>query len=119
MRMWNVDPKLLCRQHLIAEHCETHMFYGTIKKGISIKGYLDKGLIEVHNLESRHDELSKEMESRGYKHNSPWPEKKVGIFHVLRGCVFEEEWGKVNSEENIKILKEKCPECRRRMECQE
>lgn len=114
MRMWNVDPKLLCRKHLLGEHLECHMFYGTLKKGISVEGYLCKGLLEIHNLEKRHDELAKEMSRRGYKHHTPWPEEKVGI-----GCryqPYEINCGKVNTEENIKTLKERCPECRKRME---
>lgn len=40
MRMWGVDPKVLCTKHMIGEHAETHMFLGTIKKGTSIKGLI-------------------------------------------------------------------------------
>ena len=36
MRMWNVDPKLMCNKHLLGEHVEMHMFFGTIQKGISM-----------------------------------------------------------------------------------
>jgi len=32
MRMWMCDPRILCRKHLIAEHCETGSFIGSIKK---------------------------------------------------------------------------------------
>ncbi len=30
MRMWMVDTKKLCRQHLLAEHSEMHMFAGAL-----------------------------------------------------------------------------------------
>ena len=105
MRMWNVNPKLLCQKHLCGEHLETHMFYGTLKKKISVKGYLEKGLLEIHNLRIRHNILAEEMNNRGYKHNSEFPNDFIPY-----------ECGKVNIEDNIRILKEKCPECKKRIE---
>ena len=33
MRMWLVNPALLCRQHLLGEHVEMHMFAGHILEG--------------------------------------------------------------------------------------
>ena len=53
MRMWMVDPSLLCRKHLLGEHLECHMFVGTINKNISIKGYIKNGLCEPDKLEIR------------------------------------------------------------------
>lgn len=99
-----VDPKLLCRKHLCGEHAECHMFVGTINKNISIQGYIDKGLLEVHNLVSRHEELSQELTRRNYNHKSPLP-----LF---------ESWyeGSVDSDANIKELARRCPECRKRIE---
>lgn len=104
MRMWNVDPKLLCRKHLLGEHLETHYFIGTIRKGKSIKGYITNGLVEVHNILRRHDELAEEMKRRGYKHKSP-----------ARECNLW-ECGCVDSEHNIVELHRRCSECRKRIE---
>ena len=70
MRQWLVDPKLLCRKHLLGEHVECHMFLGTIKKGISVDGYVSTGLFDPSKLYSRHAELVAEMERRGYGHYS-------------------------------------------------
>lgn len=70
MRMWGVDPKFLCRNHLLGEHVEMHMFAGTIRKGISIQGYIDKKLVNPRLIKVRHDILVEEMKSRGYNHNS-------------------------------------------------
>lgn len=42
MRMWKVNPKNMCRQHLLGEHVECHMFVGAILKGISLSGYIKK-----------------------------------------------------------------------------
>ena len=33
MRQWYVPAECMCRQHLLGEHCEHHMFVGTLKKG--------------------------------------------------------------------------------------
>lgn len=73
MRMWNIDPKLLCRKHLIGEHNEIHKFVGAWNMGKNTKGYIDGGLIEIHNLRYRHQLLAKEMIKRGYNHKSPLP----------------------------------------------
>ena len=71
MRMWGVDPATLCRQHLLGEHLELHMFVGAMHKGTSMQGFIDNGLLDVSCLESRHDELVAEMSRRGMKHKSP------------------------------------------------
>jgi len=97
--MWNVNPKVMCNQHLLGEHVETHMFAGTINRGISIKGYVEKGLVEVHNLRKRHDELVSEMLSRGMKHQSILP------------TFTEEILGKVDSVGNVKEMAKRCIKC--------
>ncbi len=71
MRMWMIDPKLMCRKHLLGEHRELHALVGILKKGTGIQGYLDNNLIETHNIVNRHEELVKEMTNRGYSHKSP------------------------------------------------
>ena len=70
MRMWGVGPEKLCRKHLLGEHVEMHMFAGTINKGISIAGYIAKGLVNPREIQSRHNLLSEEMQRRGYNHQS-------------------------------------------------
>lgn len=66
MRMWMVNPKLLCGKHLRGEHVEMHMFEGCIRLGKSIKGYLEKGFVDPKRIKSRHNELAQEMLNRGY-----------------------------------------------------
>lgn len=102
MRMWGVDPRLMCTQHLRGEHVEMHMIVGTINKGKSIRGYVNGGLMEVHNIRKRHDEIVKELERRGrWHHKSPLPE-------------FEEMFlGKVNVEANKLELARRCERCRK------
>lgn len=102
MRMWMVDPKKLCDRHLLGEHVETHMFVGHIKKRKSLRGYLEKGLVEIHNIYWRHKDLAKEMERRGFKHNSPLD------------FSYPYEEGRVNVKENVKELCNRCERCRKR-----
>jgi hypothetical protein len=104
MRMWMVNPRIMCRQHLLGEHTEIHMFIGTINRKKSVDGYLQKGLLEVHNLFSRHNELVEEMKRRGYKHQSE----------------VEEEWktairaGLIDRKRNFEELINRCSKCKGR-----
>ncbi len=106
MRMWMVDPRILCRHHLLGEHAEIHMFIGTISRGNSVKGYLEKGLLEVHSLYNRHDELVREMKRRNYRHNSEIS-KKWKQARML---------GSINRKKNLKQLIKRCSRCRERYE---
>lgn len=101
MRMWGIAPKKLCRQHLLGEHAEMHMFVGCIKKGISINGYVDGGLVEVQKIKPRHDLLASEMKRRGMHHCSP-----LFLRTKMRA-------GKLNVRANIKDLAKRCRECRK------
>ena len=102
MRMWKVRPKEMCLTHLLGEHVEMHMFVGTINKGISVKGYIEKNLVEIHHIKARHDKLAAELLRRGCKHKSPLPEF--------------ESWneGKVSTLRNRKALRDRCSRCKKR-----
>ena len=102
MRMWNIEPSLLCRKHLLGEHVEMHMFAGTIKKGISIAGYLENGLVDPSTILARHEVLAKEMVKRGYNHNSP-----LDFPLILESAI-------VDVEANRDDLRTRCPECKKR-----
>jgi len=102
-----VNPKILCRKHLLGEHVETHMFVGSIKKDHKMDGYITGGLLDVGKLSSRHDELAKEMIDRGYKHNSP-------IDQLGKKLITSDR--KINIEENLKDLRNRCGECKRLQE---
>ena len=102
--MWMVDPKLMCRRHIFGEHVECHMFVGSILKGIKISDskYVSAGLVEVHNIRKRHDNLANEIKCRGYHHKSPLPEVNLWT----EGCV--------DSEANLLELRRRCPACESR-----
>ena len=98
-RMWLVNPKRLCRQHLLGEHKELHQLVGSIIKGKSIQGHIDKGQVEIPKIKTRHKELVKEMFARGYKHQS-----KLKPFKVFKA-------GKINILENEYELERRCKNC--------
>jgi hypothetical protein len=100
--MWGVEPKFLCRKHLLGEHVEMHMFIGTIKKGISISGYIENGLVNPALIKIRHNQLAKEIKRRGYNHQSPLPMIKPSM---LRPFI------SIDVEANKKELARRCPEC--------
>ena len=74
MRVWDLPPHILCRNHLLGEHREIHALWSIITK--QKKGYRNhpetrrwKG--KLNALYKRHDLIVQEMRKRGYRHNSP------------------------------------------------
>jgi hypothetical protein len=105
-----VNPKILCRKHLIAENVEAHMFVSTIKNGVSIQGYIDKNLLEPLSLVSRHDEIAAEMIARGYRHQSP-----IGNFDVAQYITNQNNlYKKVDKISAFRDLITRCKNCRNR-----
>lgn len=104
-RMWMVEPKIMCRWHLLGEHKEIHQLAGQIREGISIRGYLDKRIIEPQNMKTRHDALVIEMLARGYNHNSPFEDDELFHVHV----------GKVDIFESYAELMRRCVACKTKM----
>lgn len=104
MRMWMVNPELLCRQHLLGEHVETHMFVGSIRREHSMAGFVRNGLLESASLTARHDALAAEMVRRGYRHHSPMDYRD------------EIDLGRVDPENSERELRTRCPECAQRQQ---
>lgn len=102
MRQWLVDPRMLCNKHLLGEHLEHHMMIGSIIKKRSIAGFIEKGLIDPQTIYKRHNQLIKEMKSRGMNHQSPLP--VVALPKVK---------GRVNIDANILDLQNRCTSCRK------
>ncbi len=78
MRIWDIPPKKLCRNHLLGEHRELHAIWVVLTKGK--KGYSRhpetlrwKGKLAALYL--RHERLVQEMGKRGYRHKSPLDRK--------------------------------------------
>jgi predicted patatin/cPLA2 family phospholipase len=73
MRIWDIPPEKLCRNHLLGEHRELHAIWSILTKGK--KGYANhpetkRWRKRLKALYLRHEDLVKEMIHRGYRHQS-------------------------------------------------
>lgn len=107
MRMWMVNPKLLCRKHLLGEHGEIHKFRHSFVKQHKMGKRVELGQIDHTNMESRHDELRDEMLSRGYNHNSDYVQPDISYIKLVP---------KIDINLNLSDLSERCEDCKRRIE---
>lgn len=108
MRMWNVRPNLMCKQHLLGEHRELHALVGIVNKDTSLQGYYDNGLVNPHEIVERHKVLKEEMEQRGHDHQSP-----------LTWSDFDQdppEKTTVDVEESYRELYSRCDACANRFD---
>jgi len=74
MRIWDLPPEVLCRNHLLGEHRELHAIWSILtnnKKGYSRHPEIIRWRGRLKALYLRHQILVKEMGNRGYRHNSP------------------------------------------------
>lgn len=70
MRMWIVNPALLCRLHLLGERCEIHKYKHNFEKRHCTTGHIDQ--VFPLQMKLRHDALALKLVQRGYNHNSPY-----------------------------------------------
>ena len=110
MRMWGINPSLLCRQHLLGEHNEIHKHKHNFVKHHSIAKRISPVVqIEPDNMEKRHNELVDEMIKRGYNHNSPYSLPDLSYLKLI------ERFAKIDINNSIIDLINRCPECAKRI----
>jgi len=82
MRIWDLDPAVLCRAHLLGEHRELHATWNVItlnKRGYAQHPEVARWHGRLAALFARHEALVAELAARGYRHLSPLnPELAVG-----------------------------------------
>ena len=101
--MWNIEPKKMCRQHLLGEHFEIHKLIGNLKNSRTWgKSLTAKGFLEPQNALKRHNKLVCEMRKRNFNHKSPL---KIGNVKLPKG--------KIDRKKSLRDLKKRCEECRR------
>ncbi len=102
-----VNPKIMCRKHLLGEHVEIHMFASGLKRQINMSGYLNNNLLEPKSLKSRHLCLVKEIKNRGYKHNSDLKmDFDISYLNELKNK-------KIDVKKSEKELISRCNECKK------
>lgn len=107
MRIWDVPPPCLCRQHLLGEHRELHAIWNVLTQNRT--GYANhpetrrwRGKLAA--LYARHDALVAEMQRRGYNHGSPLDSQ------LATGSAIQTDY--VDSpEEQFAILRRKGCDC--------
>jgi hypothetical protein len=82
MRIWDVDPPILCRSHLLGEHRELHGLWNILtagKRGYRLHPETRRWEGRLAALYGRHEALVHEMLRRGYAHHSPLdPDLAIG-----------------------------------------
>ncbi len=74
MRIWDLDPGRLCRQHLLGEHRELHALWVILtagRKGFARHPETMRWRGKLKALYLRHESLAAEMARRGYRHRTP------------------------------------------------
>ena len=74
MRIWDLDPALLCDRHLLGEHRELHGIWSILttgKRGYSRHPETLRWNGRLAALYARHEAEVAEMDRRGFRHASP------------------------------------------------
>jgi len=74
MRIWDLDPALLCDRHLLGEHRELHGVWSILtsgKRGYSRHPETLRWSGRLAALYARHEAEVAEMHRRGFRHASP------------------------------------------------
>jgi dimeric dUTPase (all-alpha-NTP-PPase superfamily) len=110
--MWMTEVSKMCDKHLRGEYVECLMILGTIKKKRNISGFIKNDLIELVSLKPRFYNLKSEMIIRGFKAVKDLNINNADIEYLDKEIINH----KINKENSLLILKERCPECRKRFE---
>jgi hypothetical protein len=89
MRIWDVSPAILCRQHLLGEHRELHGLWNILtqgKAGYSRHPETVRWRGKLAALYRRHEALVEEMDQRDYRHASPLEPSCHRLLHSDRVC---------------------------------
>lgn len=113
MRMWMINPKLLCNKHLFGEHVECHMFVCAIMQNVNLNEYISNNLLEISSLRRRHDDLAKEIINRGFVHDSLLPIISWKCVAEKYGDAF---YKKIHGADAFSELMIKCDDCSKRAE---
>src|SRR5262245_12382888 len=107
MRIWDISPKRLCRNHLLGEHRELHAIWSVLvngKKGYARHPETLRWRGKLKALYGRHEALVSEMVVRGYRHRSPLSKRKA------RGSAIQRMF--IDSpQDQVSILKNKRGQC--------
>lgn len=110
MRIWDIHPKYLCRQHLLGEHRELHGMWNIFslnKAGYRAHPETRRWEGKMGALYARHEALVKEMARRGYRHMSPL-DKKLALGTQRQQVLI------LSVKEQFRLLRSKGCDCRQK-----
>ncbi len=108
MRIWDIEPEKLCRQHLLGEHRELHAIWSILtedKRGYRNHPEVKRWVGKLKALYLRHESLVEEMLKRGYRHRSPL-DKDLAVGKGIQDVYVD------TVSEQLDILKKKSCDCR-------
>jgi hypothetical protein len=108
LRIWDISPRILCRSHLLAEHREIHAVWNILtlgRKGYSRHPETLRWEGKLKALFLRHEAVVKEMERRGFRHNSQLDES------LATGSAVQDRYLQT-PEEQREILRKKGCSCK-------
>ncbi|MDD5438874.1 MAG: pyrimidine dimer DNA glycosylase/endonuclease V [Candidatus Omnitrophica bacterium] len=108
MRVWDIPPDRLCRNHLLGEHRELHAIWSVLtnnKKGYSHHPEVLRWRGRLRALYRRHASLVREMQRRTYHHQSPLDARRASGARTQTVYVDP-------PDEQLKILKRKGCGCK-------
>lgn len=109
MRMWGVNPIILCNKHLLGEHGEIHKHrHNFVKQHKITKRIYPVVQIESENMEIRHNELVNEMLRRKFNHQSPYSLPDLSYLSD------NERYAKIDVNNSIDDLINRCNDCNER-----
>lgn len=104
-----VNPKYLCKKHLVGEHGEIHKFKHSFEKEHNMNKRIQLGQIMPSMMQQRHDELVVEMFLRGMNHKSPYIQPDISYISEQEKSL--EYFISINLQE----LSHRCPECAKKI----
>jgi hypothetical protein len=110
--MWMIEPKLMCRKHLLGEHLELHMLLSSIKKGKKLDGFIDKRIIEPINIYYRHFLIVEEMNRIGFNHKTDIDQ--IEWLYIAADIILKDEklyHATVDKNKSISDLTFRCKQC--------
>jgi Pyrimidine dimer DNA glycosylase len=106
MRIWDVDPRLLCRSHLLGEHRELHALWVILtedRRGYRHHPETVRWQGKLAALYRRHELLTAEMAARGYRHRSPLDRSQA------TGAAVQGEYVNTPAEQMALLAAKSCP----------
>jgi hypothetical protein len=107
MRIWDIPPYNLCRNHLLGEHSELHAMWNIItqnRKGYSNHPETLRWNGKLRALFMVHETIVQEMLARGYTHKSPL-DKNLAVGKRVQDEFVDPV------ERQVEILKQKGCDC--------